>query len=81
MKTYIYKGEGECIPGLPKRVTEEELLQLADGDRDALQALIESGVYVVEQGDSESYGEPARSRRPGRKSSVAVETAAAPEGE
>jgi len=48
MKTYIYVGDGACIPGLPKVISQSEV-DTYNGDQLALlQEAVAEGLYTVE---------------------------------
>lgn len=48
MKTYVYKGDGAGIPGLPHRLTEEEAANLPAELAKQFRAALDAGVYAEE---------------------------------
>lgn len=44
MKTFIYIGDGDGIPGLPHEITDEQAK--AEGLTDLLNAAVKNGAYV-----------------------------------
>lgn len=48
MKTYIYVGGGDGIPGLPHQITDQQAA--AEGLTELLNSAIDSGAYI-EQAD------------------------------
>jgi len=48
VKTYLYKSDGAGIPGLPHRITEDEVKALPAEVARQFQAALEAGVFVEE---------------------------------
>lgn len=58
MKTFIYIGGGDGVPGLPHEITDAQAQ--ADGLNDLLNSAVEAGVYVEKKAEAEK---PAKTKK------------------